>query len=467
MSTAGSRLGFYYIDVGDGGITHRGNIKPLSTSAPPWLIRAGSRLTQLAANYDGSSTSIQILDRWGWPLAASTPTAPEPVPAGLWLSRWLYRLILDDPQTNPAPLRTQSGQIQDEVVDQAIRGHAGHTLINQDGELRSRFAAPIVGPDGILGVIVGEQPRERYLSLTDSAFNGLVVKGSIALLLTVAALLSFALLVGRRLSKLTQQIGDHRKHVTQQPLVVSRLGDEIDDLAETFNSLMQEQQQLEDYLRALPRSLAHEIRTPVAIISASLEQLSDSTSSDAERGVIIHRASEGVQRLRNMLDSMNEANRLETSLASESKEPIDLANLLTQLRDAYEQTFPAWRFEFNGMNESADMSGAPDAIVQALDKLVSNATSFTPEGGLISLKLERRGFWWRIAISNPGPVLPADPLRLFSPMVTSRAGSDSQGSHMGLGLYIVRLVAEYHGGEPWAQNRADGSGAEVGFTVRA
>ena len=69
-----------------------------------------------------------------------------------------------------------------------------------------------------------------------------------------------------------------------------------------------------------------------------------------------------------------------------------------------------------------------------------------------------------IEVDNPGPALPAQVEgRLFESLWQSRAGTDSR-PHFGLGLYIVRLIAEFHGGEATAVNLPDGSG--VRFVVR-
>jgi two-component system, OmpR family, sensor histidine kinase ChvG len=71
-----------------------------------------------------------------------------------------------------------------------------------------------------------------------------------------------------------------------------------------------------------------------------------------------------------------------------------------------------------------------------------------------------------IEVDNPGPPLP-ELLggRLFESLWQSRAGTDSQ-PHFGLGLYIVRLIAEFHGGEALAANLADGSGVRVTVHIR-
>ena len=110
------------------------------------------------------------------------------------------------------------------------------------------------------------------------------------------------------------------------------------------------------------------------------------------------------------------------------------------------------------------LTGAPDLIVQLLDKLIDNAVDFSADGATISIILRAQPGHAELSVANPGPALPAETgNRLFESLWQSRVESDKR-PHFGLGLYIVRLIAEFHGGSARAENLPDGSGAV--FTVR-
>jgi signal transduction histidine kinase len=103
-------------------------------------------------------------------------------------------------------------------------------------------------------------------------------------------------------------------------------------------------------------------------------------------------------------------------------------------------------------------TGAPDLIVQMLDKLVDNAVDFSPEQATLTLRLVADAAQAVIEVDNPGPALAGDGHgHLFESLWQSRSGADSR-PHFGLGLYIVRLIAEFHGGRAEAANLPDGSG---------
>ena len=111
--------------------------------------------------------------------------------------------------------------------------------------------------------------------------------------------------------------------------------------------------------------------------------------------------------------------------------------------------------------EKAWVSGVPELVVQALDKLMDNAASFCPEGGRITLTLAPGAAVWEISVSNEGPPLPGElQERLFDPMVSLRRG-ESDGVHLGLGLHIVRLITEFLQGTAQADNLPANEGVRV------
>jgi signal transduction histidine kinase len=136
------------------------------------------------------------------------------------------------------------------------------------------------------------------------------------------------------------------------------------------------------------------------------------------------------------------------------------------------------------------MHGAPELIAQALDKLFDNARSFAPQDGWIRLSLHSSADGAEIRVANSGPLLPpAMQERLFDSLVSVRpsaparppsavhglagTGVDRHGSearadapHLGLGLYVVRMIADLHRGEARARNLADGSGVEFTLVLR-
>jgi two-component system sensor histidine kinase ChvG len=239
--------------------------------------------------------------------------------------------------------------------------------------------------------------------------------------------------------------------------------DELGDLSRSFSSLLGRLDEYTGYLRTLAGKLAHEIRTPNTIIRSSLENLESEANSEAAR-VYIARAREGSERLGAILTAMGAATKVEEAIAHSERQRFDLSSLVRAAADAYSGAFPDRRFSCEIPDGPVEMTGAPELIVQMLDKLVDNAVDFSADGATISIVLRAEPEHAELSVANPGPPLPPEATaKLFESLWQSRSEGDKR-PHFGLGLYIVRLIAEFHGGSARATNLPDQSGAI--FTVR-
>jgi signal transduction histidine kinase len=217
------------------------------------------------------------------------------------------------------------------------------------------------------------------------------------------------------------------------------------------------------YLRTLAGKLAHEIRTPLTIVRSSLENMeSEGVSSSA--GVYLERARQGSDRLNAILIAMGAATRVEEAISNAERTRFDLVPVVQSAADSYRIGFPQRAFATEVPEEAVEIEGAPDLIVQMLDKLVDNAVDFSPAGATIILRVRLEPHAAVVEVDNPGPPLSPDTRdRLFESLWQSRTDSDSR-PHFGLGLYIVRLIAEFHRGEATASSLPGDSGAR--FTIR-
>ncbi len=160
---------------------------------------------------------------------------------------------------------------------------------------------------------------------------------------------------------------------------------------------------------------------------------------------------------------MSEAQRLEGSVRTADWETIDFGEMLKHSVDAYRLVNSARTINLNLPLENCEIHCAPDLLAQALDKLVDNAISLSPQECEINISLALEEGMCLLSVANGGSRLP-DVLheQLFDSLVSLRENRVS-GQHLGLGLHIVRLVAEAHGGSVSARNLPDDSGVE--FTI--
>ena len=109
------------------------------------------------------------------------------------------------------------------------------------------------------------------------------------------------------------------------------------------------------------------------------------------------------------------------------------------------------------------MHGAPDLFCQALEKLMANAVDFHTEGSRIEICLDMLPNGMQLSVINQGPSLPKE-IDLFKSMVSGRTGRSDE-PHLGLGLYLVRLIAEFHHGQAFAQNLSDNTSVKIGIQI--
>jgi len=138
--------------------------------------------------------------------------------------------------------------------------------------------------------------------------------------------------------------------------------------------------------------------------------------------------------------------------------------------EGYRAAYPARRFDLALTDQPVMLRGAPDLFAQLLDKLAANAADFAAGDSPIQISLARATSEAVLRFVNTGPALPAEMGgKLFESMVSVRKERAGGAPHLGLGLYIVRLIAEFHGGRVSATNRPDNSGVvfELRFPVAA
>ncbi len=400
-------------------------------------------------------------------LSGSLPIAREARALGGWL-RPIASLIV------PAP-RVEAGDESRPVrgqIDRALIGISStHWRGTRDRDVAILSAAqPIFLGDDIVGAVVVEETTGAIQLLKQSALEKLLAVTLAVVGAALVILLAFATRLAARIRRLhaeTEAAIDPHGRV-RSTITPSRARDEIGDLSRTVAAMLARLREYTEYLEAMARRLSHELRTPVAVVRSSLDNLKEQPLGGEAR-VYLERADEGVRRLATLISRLSEATRLERMLESAERERFDLARVAAGCVEGYRAAYAPRAFELSTPAQPVWVHGSPDAFAQLLDKLVENAHDFAPPATPIRVAVQAAGRHASLSVENDGPPLPlATRARLFDSMVTlrepEREGAAAAGAHLGLGLYIVRLVAEAHGGEVRAENLTPDAG--VRFEVR-
>jgi len=446
--SSGARAGFTATEPPQGGrlfLTTPGLAELLGT-----FIRAGTRATVIDSNSLKLGETGELHPR---------DLGEGPGPGQSWYRRFM---AVD---TSRWPLAaSKPGRLEGQSVSAALAGQShAEWLRTGSQELLLSAAAPIVVAGQVRGAVVLEQAGDQLLDLRDRALHRLFNFTLWAIAVVVIFLFGFAtwisVRIGRLRSAADSAVGNDGSIRLSMPESTST--DEIGALARGFERLLAKLNEHSQYLRTLGGKLSHELRTPLTIVRSSLDNLESEGLREDQRKYVT-RARDGAQRLQSILSALGAAARVEESIKQAERHSFDLRELLATAVGAYRDGFPDARFELDTPPESCFMRGAPDLIIQMLDKLVENAVDFCPQGGLISVALSRSSDHYELAVRNDGPPIPEAMLgRLFESLIEQRQGHDDK-PHFGLGLYIVRLVAEFHGGRATAANLSQGGAV---FTV--
>lgn len=312
-------------------------------------------------------------------------------------------------------------------------------------------AAPIWIDDEVRGVVVVEETTNSILMLQRNALVSLFNKTLLVFFIIIITLLIYATRLSFRLRRLSldasEAIDDHGRVVGK--IAGSSASDEIGDLSRSYAAMLERLKEYNNYLESLAGKLSHELRTPMAVVQSSLDNLqSDCTDKSPE---YLERAQDGIKRLNMLVLRLSEAARLEQALQTADLESVDLTQLINRCGEGYQLAYPETKFKVTIPSIKIERNISVDLFTQMLDKLISNAADFSMPGKPIEIILQDNKAT-DIKIINYGSVLPVEmKAQLFNSMVSFREKKDEQ-PHLGLGLHIARLIAEFHNAEITANN---------------
>ena len=403
---------------------------------------------------------------------------PE-MPTSLWervedtVLRPLYQRILARPNEDFDDSLPETAISSGPEVDRALTGIAGARWRNTPDNRAVIVSAahPVFAGDTVVAAVVVEETTNAIQSFTARAFEKLISATLAVFVIVAAIMLLFASRLANRVVRLRDEaesaVDAHGR--VRALTTASRAGDEIGDLSRSFSQLLERLAQYHDYLENMGARLTHEFRTPVAVVRSSLDNLAMQDLPDEARAYM-RRAEEGLARLNKLITRLGEARRLEHALRDGERVTYDVREVVAGCVEGYRAAYPQARFETRIMETPGRVDGSPDLLAQALDKLAANAVSFAASDTAITVSVRASEGEVSIEVENSGPLLPEssdDPhrARLFDSMISLREGSTDSEPHLGLGLYVVRLVAEFHHGAASARNRPDGSGVAVSIRM--
>ena len=217
------------------------------------------------------------------------------------------------------------------------------------------------------------------------------------------------------------------------------------------------------WLETMAKFLRHELKNSTVGVKTSLDLIERRSSSNQPIDVYVARARKSMANMNTLLTSAGDASTLEATLYQEPRSRLDLSALVRYEIDQYRSIYPKTAVIADCQDEIFVL-GNDGRLVQMLDKLVSNAVEHADERTPVTVSLKKPGNEAQLIVSNEGVALPKDKERLFDLFVSLRSPERKTGDNCGLGLYIVKLVAESHAGYVESRDIKGGKAGAV-FTV--
>ncbi|MBS1211418.1 MAG: histidine kinase [Proteobacteria bacterium] len=210
------------------------------------------------------------------------------------------------------------------------------------------------------------------------------------------------------------------------------------------------------YVQEYVEALTHEIKSPLATIRAGAELLED-PMPPSQRNRFLADIREAVARIQDLIERLLDLAALEKRRGPAGREPIELAPLVGEAIDSLALEAEARKVCIEcAVPVHRTVAGERFLLLRALINLLQNALEFSPAGGRVDIGLEEAGQSYEIVIRDQGPGVPAyAEKRVFERFYSlPRPGSDKKST--GLGLSIVRVIAELHHGQVTLGNHPQG-----------
>ena len=479
----GPRLGFAFADVDDpktrrirsivGSIGPEGRESLGTAMVPPpeavqivrSLSRPGTRVWIIAADRH-LVTRNGILRTTPEADSVASPGDAQGLLARLEaLLRPLYRFVVPPAPTLSAEPDSYAALYPGAEADNALSGQVVNARRRIDDSPIEVLATahPVWADERVIGAVVVEETTQGVLAVRQRLIERLLSLALGSFLLVGIALFVFATRLAGRIRRLRDEAEQAIDSAGRLRAVTasSAAGDELGDLSRSFSSALQRLAQYTQYLESLATRLSHELRTPITVVRSSLDNLK-LQSLPAEADVYVTRAEQGLARLGKIITRMTEATRLERMMRDAERERFDLRAVVAGCVEGYRIAYAPKRFDLVAAEGAVPLTGVPDLIAQMLDKLAANAVDFSRGEHPIEVELRTSVHEAVIAVRNVGPPLAGEiKERLFQSMASVRPQAGGDEPHLGLGLYIVQLIAEFHHGKASVRDRPDAEGVEV------
>lgn len=356
-----------------------------------------------------------------------------------------------------------------------------YLLVILVGGLVLAVAVELVTPPTFDRHMLGVQARGQQLGMM--RMESLLVDFRAALndVLLLAALVAFvvaallSVVLARQLVKPVSEMtvasrriaeGHFEQRVQSGAEGTGEEGDELDQLAHSFNSMAAQLEQTERRRRELLGNVSHELRTPLTAIKGSMEGLIDGVlPANAETFQDIYQEADRLQRLVNDLEELS---RVEAGALDLTLQPTSLKDLAKSLKKRLGKQFSEKGIDFK-IDLPAKLPKVladEDRCIQVLFNLCVNSLHYTPKGGEVRVSAAQVGEAVQVTVADTGVGIPPEHIpHLFQRFYRVDKSRSRNLGGSGIGLTIAKHLVEAQGGRIWAESAGQGQGSSFHFSL--
>lgn len=329
---------------------------------------------------------------------------------------------------------------------------------------------PLALNDQLIGyVVLSPRTHHQLLPLEEEFYRSIkrmvLLGGLFSMLVAIGLGVMYSRRITLPLLKLTQAV--QAMTSPERGMKVQVTGDdEIGDLAKSYNDMIDSLVKHEQIRKNLVADVAHELRTPLAVLRGNLETLLDGETLPTQ--AVISSLHDEVIRMSRLVTDLQELTLVEAGKLKLNLGPTNLKQLMQQIA-----TTVGFEAEARGINLICDVDIAPqeevvldkDRITQVIMNLLTNALKHTPSGGTVSLEARHIGEGLKFAVQDTGTGIPEEHLpHIFNRFYRADKSRSRAEGGVGLGLAIAKGFVEAHGGRIWVESNP-GTGTRFIFTI--
>ena len=233
--------------------------------------------------------------------------------------------------------------------------------------------------------------------------------------------------------------------------------DEVGELAEAFIAMADSIAKSEARRSEFVANISHELKTPVTILKGQLSGMLDGVGVYRDREKYLARSLQVAGRMEALVGELLAVSRMESDGASR-REAVELSALTAEkLAQDAELLEQRGMTVLEALEPGLLVEGERALLGRAVENLLSNAALYSPEGAEIRVTAAGRGAQVVLTVENTGARIPAEALpHLFEAFYRAEPSRSRATGGSGLGLYLVRMIVERHGGTCRIENSADG-----------